>query len=126
MKINLDKTELILSYFIMAIVSIYFVNVLITFDFQLSPNQMAIPGMVIAFLTSSALNIVRLKENTPSLNINRVSVFANMLTLSLATVFIIQHPYIGRLITTVPMGIITLLSIISLFSFDKKQIAHSH
>ena len=80
MKINLEKIELILCHYVIVIVSIYAVYIFIKFNFQFSPQQMDHPGMIIAFLTSCSLNIVRLKEKIASVNIQRVSAFANMLT----------------------------------------------
>ena len=93
MKINLEKIELILCHYVIVIVSIYAVYVFIKFNFQFSPQQMDHPGMIIAFLTSCSLNIVRLKENIASLNIQRISAFANMLTMCLATGFTMQGPF---------------------------------
>ncbi len=126
MKINSKIIEQVLSHYIIVIMSIYGVYVFIKFNFQFTPENMDYPGMIIAFITSCALNIVRLKENSASLNIQRVSVFANILTLCLATAFTMQGPiFIGEIITTIPMGIITLFSIISLLSIDKKQLVHA-
>ncbi len=127
MKINFNKIELILSHYIIVIMSIYGVYKFSQFNYQFTPEHMDYPGMIIAFITSCALNIVRLKENNASINIQRVSAFSNMLTLCLATAFTVQGPiFIGEIITTIPMGIIALFSIISLLNFDKKQIAPSH
>ncbi len=127
MKTSSDKIEFILSHYIIAIMSIYGAYIFIKFNFQFSPQQMDYPGMIIAFITSCTLNIVKLKEKNASLNVKRVSAFANTLTFCLAFAFTMQGPlFIGEIITTIPMGIITVLSVISLLSFNKKQIAQSH
>jgi len=126
MKINFKNIELILCHYIIVIISIYAAYIFTKFNFQFNSQQMDYPGMIIAFITSCSLNIVRLKENNVSLNIQRASAFANLLTLSLATGFTMQGPFsMAEVMTTIPMGIITLCSIISLLGANKKQLAHS-
>ncbi|CAM3082828.1 hypothetical protein [Moritella viscosa] len=108
------KIELTLSYIVFSIALIYGTLVFIKFNFQFTPTQMSYPGMVIAFLMSCMLNIIKLKENSMSSRIHFASVFANILTFSYATAFAIQDPWIGKVITTILMGFILIFSVIKL------------
>ncbi len=114
------KIELVLSYIVFATALIYGALVFIKFNFQFTPAQMSYPGMVIAFLMSCMLNILKLKENTNSSKVHFASVFANILTFSYAAAFAIQDPWIGKVITTVLMGFILMFSITKLFQLTKK------
>jgi len=114
------KIELALCYIVFATALIYGALVFIKFNFQFTPAQMSYPGMVIAFLMSCMLNIVKLKENLNSSRMHFASVFANILTFSYAAAFAIQDPWIGKVITTVLMGFILMFSVTRLLQLTKK------
>ncbi len=103
--------ELILSYLVIASAIQYAIMVSIALNFNFLPQHMASPGMVIGFITACSLNIVKLKEPIASRKIYAVSAFANMLTLSLATALSMQDQHIAKIITTLMMAIICVLSI---------------
>jgi|GEM_PF-1939035 len=106
---------LVLNYTVCTIALVYMALVAIQYNFDFSiQGRMTHPGMVIAFLSACSLNITRLKEPNVSINLNKVSAFANILTLSLAAAFTIQHPVFSKLITTCLMAIITADSLIAL------------
>ncbi len=113
------KIELTLSYIVFLTALIYGILIFIKLNFQFTPAQMSYPGMVIAFLMSCMLNIIKLKENSSSSRMHFASVFANILTFSYATAFAIQDPWIGKVITTVFMGIILMLSATKLLQLTK-------
>ena len=122
-----NKIELILSLTIIAVVSIYGAYIFAIFGFKFGPHQMTYPAMIIAFLISSSLNIAKLKDKNASRIIYKVSVFSNVLTLCLATTFVIHDPSaVHKIITTLIMGIITVLSILSLRSPGKQNSAFAH
>ncbi len=108
------KVELVLSYIVFAIALIYGITIFIQLGFKFTPAQMSYPGMVIAFLISCTLNIVKLKEDSVSKNLHFASVFSNTLTFCYAAFFVIQDPWIGKVITTVLMGLILILSILKI------------
>jgi len=105
------KIELVLNYIVIAIALSYGITVFIQFGFKFTAAQMSYPGMVIVFLISCSLNIVRLREEPFSKGLHSVSVFSNMLTFSYASFFVLQDPWIGKVITTLLMGLILILSI---------------
>lgn len=113
------KIELALSYIVFSIALIYGILVFIKLNFQFTPAQMSYPGMVIAFLMSCMLNIIKLKENSMSSRIHFASVFSNILTFSYATAFAIQDPWIGKVITAVLMGFILIFSATKLLQLNK-------
>ena len=105
------KIELVLNYTVIAIALIYGTTVFIQFGFKFTAAQMSHPGMVIVFLISCSLNIVKLREKSFSKRLHLVSVFSNALTFGYAALFVIQDPWIGKVITTFLMGLILILSI---------------
>ena len=113
---------LALNYIVCIIAVFHITMVSIQFNFDFSPQgRMTHPGMAIAFLTACTLNITRLNESKASLRINKVSFFANLLTLSLAIAFTVQNPVLPKLITTSLMLLITLESVFVLFKYKLKN-----
>lgn len=113
-----NKIELILSYLVIASALQYAVMVSIAWDFHFPPEKMAAPGMVIAFITACCLNIVKLKDDTASRKIYVMSAFANALTLSYAVSLSVQDPNIGKIVTTLMMSLILLLSLVNCFTYQ--------
>lgn len=117
------KIDLTLNYIVFATALIYGALVFVKFNFQFTPAQMSYPGMVIAFLMSCMLNILKLKESSNSTRIHSASVFANTLTFIYAAAFAIQDPWIGKVITTVLMGFILIFSVTKLLQLKNTSSA---
>lgn len=115
-----NKIELILSYLVIASALQYGVMVSLALNFHFAPEQMAAPGMVIAFITACCLNIVKLKDDSASRKIYSMAAFANALTLSYAVSLSVQDPHIGKIVTTLMMGAIFFLSLVSCFTYQVK------
>jgi len=115
-----NTIESILSYLVIISALQYGVFVSIALNFSFSPQQMASPGMVIIFITTCALNIVKLREKTSSRALYALSVFTNILCLSYSSALSCQDPHIGKVITTILMGVISLSSIWGLFVYPTK------
>jgi hypothetical protein len=79
---------------------------------------MVSPAMVIIFITACTLNIVKLKGSTVSRSIYGMALFANFLCVSFALMLSIQDPHIGKVITTIMMAIIFILSLISWLNYQ--------
>ena len=116
-----NKVELILSYIIIFMVSIYGAYMFVGFGFKFGPHQMTHPAMVITFVMSCSFNVAKLTSSNTSKRVLGVSALSNVLTLFLAAGFVIYDPQaINKLLTTLAMGIITVLSILSLFNHRTK------
>jgi len=122
----IKNIELILSYLVIASALQFAVMISIATNFSFSPQQMAAPGMVIAFVTSCSLTIVKLKDLTASRKIYAMSALSNALTLSFATALSLQDPTnVGKVITTLLMAVISLLSILGWFKFKTSNTQQS-
>lgn len=112
-----NKIELILSQIIIAVVTIYGAYAFVIFGFKFGPHQMSYPAMVIVFVMSCSFNIAKLKDEKAGKIIHKVSVFSNILALCLAAAFAMYDPSaIHKIMTTVAMGIITVLSTLSMLN----------
>ncbi len=108
------KIELVLSYLVIISALQYAVMVSIALNFHFAPEQMASPGMAIIFIMACGFNIVKLKEPNASRRIYLIAAFANFLTLSFATALSMQDPHIAKIATTMMMGTIFILSVMSI------------
>ena len=107
---------IVLNYIVCIIALVYIAAVALHYNFDFSvQGRMTHPGMVIAFLSACALNIARLNAPNIDMGIVKVSVFSNILTLSLASAFAFQNPIFSKLVTTCLMAIITVNSLIELY-----------
>jgi len=122
----IKNIELILSYLVIVSALQFAVMISIATNLNFSPEQMAAPGMVIAFFTACSLTIVKLKDLTASRKIYAMSAFANIMTLSYAIALSLQDPTnVGKVITTLLMSVISLLSILGWFNFKTSNTQQS-
>jgi len=117
-----NTIESILNYLVIISALQYGVFISIAFNFSFSPQQMSSPGMVIIFITACALNIVKLRDKASSRALYALSVFTNVLCLSYSSAMSCQDPHIGKVITTILMGAITLSSMWGWFVYPTKII----
>jgi len=122
----IKNIELILSYLVIASALQFAVIISIATNLSFSPQQMAAPGMVIAFVTACSLTIVKLKDLSASRSIYAMSALSNALTLSFATALSFQDPTnVGKIITTILMALICILSILGWFNYKNNIMAKS-
>lgn len=113
------KLELLLSYTVFAIALVYGVMMFIQLGYKFTPTQMSYPGMVIVFLITCTFNSMKIRENLTNKNIHLASVFANLLAFLYALAFSIFDPWVGKVITTLFMGIILVLSTVNMVALKK-------
>ncbi len=114
-----NKIELILSYLVIASALQFAILVSIAVNFNFTPAQMSSPGMVIIFITACVLNITKLKDTSASRKIYAMALFANLLCLSYAIALSLQDRHIAKVITSMIMAIISLLSFSGWLSYNK-------
>ncbi len=102
------KIEVGLSLIVSLIAISFFAQTIASQGLSFSPEEMAVPGIVLAFISACSVNIVRLAIGDPWLN--RVSTTLSLLTFSYALSLAIQDPRPGKILTTLLMGVITLLA----------------
>lgn len=103
------KTESGLSLIVILIAVSFFVRMVADLGLPFSPEEMAIPGIVLAFVSACSVNLVRLRID--DIRLNQVSVTLNLLTFGYALSLAIQDPHPGKILTTLLMAIILLLSL---------------